>query len=54
MLAGQQKFELGESSLFLVNARETKLIDRRVKGEELKTKYQKAVAELYVAGGTRQ
>ena len=51
--AEQQKFDLGESSLFLVNARETKLIDLRVKGEELKTKYQKAIAELYfVAGAT--
>lgn len=50
--AEQQKFDLGESSLFLVNARETKLIDLRVKGEELKTKYQKAVAELYFVAGT--
>ena len=52
--AEQQKFELGESSLFLVNARETKLIDLQLKGEELKTKYQKAVAELYFAAGTVQ
>ena len=50
--AEQQKFELGESSLFLVNARETKLIDLRVKGEELKIKYQKAVAELFFVAGT--
>jgi outer membrane protein TolC len=50
--AEQQKFELGESSLFLVNSRETKLIDLRVKGEELKTKYQKAIAELYFVAGT--
>ncbi len=50
--AEQQKFELGESSLFLVNARETKLIDLRIKGEELKTKYQKAIAELYFVAGT--
>ena len=54
VLAEQQKFELGESSLFLVNARETKLIDLRVKGAELKTKYQKAVAELYFVAGTTQ
>ena len=52
--AEQQKFELGESSLFLVNARETKLIDLQVKGEELKTKYQKAIAELYFVAGTAQ
>ena len=50
--AEQQKFDLGESSLFLVNARESKLIDLRVKGEELKTKYQKAIAELYFVAGT--
>ena len=52
LAAEQQKFDLGESSLFLVNARETKLIDLRLKGEELKTKYQKALAELYFAAGT--
>lgn len=50
--AEQQKFEIGESSLFLVNARETKLIDMRLKGEELKSKYQQAVAELYFVAGT--
>ena len=52
LAAEQQKFDLGESSLFLVNARETKLIDLRIKGEELKTKYQKALAELYFSAGT--
>lgn len=52
--AEQQKFELGESSLFFINARETKLIDLQVKGEELKTKYQKALAELYFVAGTTQ
>lgn len=47
----QQRFSLGESSLFLVNARESKLIDLGVKLEELRTKYQKAIASLwYVAG----
>jgi outer membrane protein TolC len=52
--AEQQKFEMGESSLFLVNARESKLIDLRLKGEELKSKYQKAVAELYFVAGTTE
>ncbi|MBC8155850.1 MAG: TolC family protein [Bacteroidetes bacterium] len=52
--AEQQKFELGESSLFLVNARETKLIDLGVKLEELRTKYQKAAAALWYAAGTNQ
>ncbi|PRY47362.1 outer membrane protein TolC [Spirosoma oryzae] len=47
----QAKFELGESSLFLINSRESKLIDLRIKGEELKAKYQKAVAQLYYAAG---
>ncbi len=51
--AEQQRFDLGESSLFLVNTRETKLIDMRIKLEELRSKYQKAVAELYYAAGGR-
>lgn len=51
--AEQQRFELGESSLFLVNTRETKLIDMQIKLEELRSKYQKAVAELYYAAGVR-
>ncbi len=52
LLRGEQaKFELGESSLFLINSRESKLIDLRIKGEELKAKYQKAVAQLYYAAG---
>lgn len=51
--AEQQRFDLGESSLFLVNTRETKLIDMQLKLEELRSKYQKAVAELYYAAGGR-
>ena len=50
--AEQQKFDLGESSLFLVNTRESKLIDLRIKREELRAKYQKAVAQLYFTAGT--
>lgn len=46
------KFLLGESSLFLVNARETKLIDLQIKGEKLKASYQKAIAELYYIAGS--
>lgn len=49
--AEQQRFTLGESSLFLVNAREAKLIDLGVKLEELRTKYQKAIAGLWYAAG---
>jgi outer membrane protein len=52
--AEQQKFDLGESSLFLVNTRETKLIDLRLKGEELRAKARKAIAELYFAAGTTE
>lgn len=50
--AEQAKFDMGESSLFLVNSRETKLIDLQLKLEELRTKYQKAVAALWYAAGT--
>ncbi|GAB3726409.1 TolC family protein [Spirosoma lituiforme] len=46
-----EKFLLGESSLFLVNSRETKLIDLQLKSESLKASYQKAVAELYYLAG---
>lgn len=52
--AEQQKFDLGESSLFLVNSRESKLIDLGVKLEELRTKYQKALANLWYVAGTNQ
>lgn len=50
--AEQQKFEIGESSLFLINSRETKLIDLRVKLESLRAKYQKALATLWYVAGT--
>ena len=50
--AEYQRFELGESTLFLVNSRENKLIDYRIKLESLKSKYEKALAGLvYAAGG---
>ena len=48
-----QKFELGESTIFLINARETKLIELRVKQESLRASYEKARAELYYYAGTR-
>jgi len=55
LLSGElAKFELGESTLFLINSRETKLIDMRIKLAELVTDYQKAVAELYYVAGTSQ
>ncbi|GAB3882357.1 TolC family protein [Spirosoma agri] len=47
-----EKFQLGESSLFLVNSREAKLIDYQIKLEELRSKQQKALANLWYAAGT--
>jgi len=55
LLRGEnQKFELGESTLFLINSRETKLIDMRIKLESMIAGYQKTLAELYYKAGTRQ
>lgn len=48
------KFDLGESTLFLINSRETKLIDMRLKLADLVSSYQKSVAELYYTAGTSQ
>lgn len=53
LLRGElQKFELGESTLFLINSRESKLIDMRVKRAELVAGYHKSLAELYYQAGT--
>lgn len=46
-----QKFNIGESSLFLVNSRESKLNELKVKVEELRTKYEKGLATLLFASG---
>lgn len=48
-----QKYELGESTVFLVNSRETKLIDLRLKQESMRASYEKTIAELYYYAGTR-
>ncbi|WP_052353954.1 TolC family protein [Flectobacillus major] len=49
--AEQRKFEIGESTLFLINARESKFIDMKIKVESLRGKYEKAIANLaYMAG----
>lgn len=51
--AEQRKFDIGESTLFLINSRESKLIEMRTKVESLKSKYEKALANLaYMAGLT--
>jgi outer membrane protein TolC len=52
--AERRKFDLGESSVFLVNTRESKFLELRLKLENLRAKYEKALAQLaYAAGGAR-
>ncbi|NER10273.1 Outer membrane protein TolC [Muriicola jejuensis] len=48
LLEGEErKFSFGESSLFLINSRESRLIDARLKQNELQNKYFKAKAKLF-------
>ncbi|GAA4904280.1 TolC family protein [Mucilaginibacter defluvii] len=55
LLTGElQKFDLGESTLFLINSRESKLIDMKIKRESMVAGYQKTLAELYYKAGTTQ
>ncbi|MBE9584854.1 TolC family protein [Mucilaginibacter sp. JRF] len=55
LLTGElQKFDLGESTLFLINTRESKLIDMKIKRESMISGYQKTLAELYYKAGIRQ
>lgn len=49
--AEERKFFLGESSLFLINSREQKLIDAQLKANELLVKGLTASAKLYNAAG---
>ena len=52
LLEGElRKFEFGESSIFLINTRETELLDARVKLLKLQTQYEKAKLELQYAAG---
>ncbi len=52
LLQGElRKFEFGESSIFLINVRETELLDARVKLLKLNTQYEKAKLELQYAAG---
>lgn len=46
-----EKFNNGESSLFLVNSRESNLIETQVKLAEMEAKYEKSKAGLYWAAG---
>ena len=47
--AEERKFFLGESSLFLVNYREAKLIETKLKAIELESKFFKSKANLFKA-----
>ena len=49
-----QKFALGESNLFLINTRETKLMDMLVKRAKLISNFQKTIADLYYRAGKRR
>ncbi|RYY52242.1 MAG: TolC family protein, partial [Chitinophagaceae bacterium] len=51
--AEQQKYSLGESTLFLINSRETKLIDMKIKRAGMIAGYQQSRAKLYYNAGTR-
>ena len=46
LVAEETKFSIGESSLFLVNSRENKLLETQQKLAELKTKFFKSMAAL--------
>jgi outer membrane protein TolC len=47
LLAEERKFSFGESSLFLINTREGKLIDAELKRNEVRNKYFTAKAKLF-------
>lgn len=49
-----KKFEEGESSLFLINSRESKLIEAQLKLNSLQAKYRKAKATLQWAAGKNE
>ncbi len=47
--AEKNKFLMGESTIFMLNTRENKLIEMKLKLENLKAKYEKAKANLFFA-----
>lgn len=51
--AEKQKFLIGESTLFLINSRESKLLEMQTKLETLKAKYEKAIATLQFSGAVQ-
>ena len=50
--AEESKFSIGESSMFLVNSRENKLLETQQKYAELRTKFFKSLAGVQWASGT--
>ncbi|MEM9671181.1 MAG: TolC family protein [Cyclobacteriaceae bacterium] len=46
-----RKFEFGESSIFLINTRETELLDARIKLLKFQTQREKSKAELFYEAG---
>lgn len=48
------KFRSGESSIFLINAREQKLLESQIKLYDLRSKYAKTKAQLYWSAGDMQ
>ena len=51
--AEQRKFDLGESSLFLVNTRERKLYDVKIKENAIKMVYLKTILQLFNVAGIK-
>ena len=53
LLEGEHsKFDNGESSIFMLNSRESKLIDGEIKLAEIKSKLEKMKTELYYNAGS--
>ena len=47
LIAEERKFFLGESFLFLINSRESKLIEAKLKANEIENKYLNSKARLF-------
>ena len=47
LAAEERKFSFGESSLFLINARDSKLIDAKLKQIEVQNKFYMTKAKLF-------
>ena len=47
LTAEERKYQVGESSIFLINSRELKLIDSQLKQIEITNKFYKAKAKLF-------